>query len=157
MNMVKQILKKSILSTLIAQGLILSVALLLSLFHPNLQPTHEHRVLIYDNLFEIMRTMTCVVFLGALFEETVKTLQFFSAFKWLQRGCIVLVSIVLLLIFFSRIDLIGIPTSSITRDATISGVVGCVLFYIAEDISAKRNAAQINRRLAELQQDTPKH
>jgi hypothetical protein len=151
--MIKEILKKSILSTLIAQGLILSLILLLSLFHPNLQPIHEHRVLIYDNLFEILRTITCVVFLGALFEETMRSLQFFSAFKWLQRGSVIFVSIILFLIFFGRMDLIGIPAAFITPVATISGALGGVLAYIMEDISTKRNAAQINRRLTELQQN----
>jgi glycopeptide antibiotics resistance protein len=151
--MIKEILKKSVIATFIGTGMMLVAFLVLIQYAPNLQTAPENRALMYENSFELMRATLCVIFLGSLYEQTVEKLQLFSAFKWVRRSSIFLVSVILFLLFLGSMDWIGSSKQLIIFSTIATMPFGFILYYVLEDLSSKKNAAQINRCLTELHQD----
>lgn len=149
-----KIVKKSITSTLIAQGIILFAVLVLSMISPYMQMNHEHRVIVYDNLFNALRAGFIVTVIGAIAEETVMELQLFSSKKWIRRVIVTVFTILLTVVIFSVMKVFAflnvrqiVPVVLILSFAM---AVSMVISYYVEDAANKKDALDINQKLNEI-------
>ena len=149
-----KIVKKSITSTLIAQGIILFAVLVLSMISPYMQMNHEHRVIVYDNLFNALKAGFIVTVIGALAEETVMELQLFSSKKWIRRVIVTVFTILLTVLTFSVMKVFAflnvqqiVPVILILSFAM---AVSMVVSYFVEDAANKKDALDINQKLNEI-------
>lgn len=149
-----KIVKKSITSTLIAQGIILFAVLVLSMISPYMQMNHEHRVIVYDNLFNALRAGFIVTVIGAIAEETVMELQLFSSKKWIRRVIVTVFTILLTVVIFSVMKVFAflnvrqiVPVILILSFAM---AVSMVISYYVEDAANKKDALDINQKLNEI-------
>lgn len=149
-----KIVKKSITSTLIAQGIILFAVLVLSMISPYMQMNHEHRVIVYDNLFNALRAGFIVTVIGAIAEETVMELQLFSSKKWIRRVIVTVFTILLTVLTFSVMKVFAflnvqqiVPVILILSFAM---AVSMVVSYFVEDAANKKDALDINQKLNEI-------
>lgn len=149
-----KIVKKSITSTLIAQGIILFAVLVLSMISPYMQMNHEHRVIVYDNLFNALRAGFIVTVIGAIAEETVMELQLFSSKKWIRRVIVTVFTILLTVVMFSVMKVFAflnvrqiVPVILILSFAM---AVSMVISYYVEDAANKKDALDINQKLNEI-------
>lgn len=149
-----KIVKKSITSTLIAQGIILFAVLVLSMISPYMQMNHEHRVIVYDNLFNALKAGFIVTVIGAIAEETVMELQLFSSKKWMRRVIVTVFTILLTVLTFSVMKVFAflnvqqiVPVILILSFAM---VVSMVVSYFVEDAANKKDALDINQKLNEI-------
>ena len=149
-----KILKKSITSTLIAQGIILFAVLVLSMISPYMQMNHEHRVIVYDNLFNALKAGFIVTVIGAIAEETVMELQLFSSKKWIRRVIVTVFTILLTVLTFSVMKVFAflnvqqiVPVILILSFAM---AVSMVVSYFVEDAANKKDALDINQKLNEI-------
>ena len=149
-----KIVKKSITSTLIAQGIILFAVLVLSMISPYMQMNHEHRVIVYDNLFNALKAGFIVTVIGAIAEETVMELQLFSSKKWIRRVIVTVFTILLTVLTFSVMKVFAflnveqiVPVILILSFAM---AVSMVVSYFVEDAANKKDALDINQKLNEI-------
>ena len=151
-----KIVKKSITSALIAQGIILFAVLILSMFSPYLQMEHEHRVIVYDNLFNALKAGLIVTVIGALAEESVMELQLFSSKKWIRRVIVTVFTILLTVVTFSVMKVFAflnvrqiVPVILILSFAMAASMLAS---YFVEDAANKKDALKINQKLDEIRQ-----
>ena len=151
-----KIVKKSITSALIAQGIILFAVLILSMFSPYLQMEHEHRVIVYDNLFNALKAGLIVTVIGALAEESVMELQLFSSKKWMRRVIVTVFTILLTVVTFSVMKVFAflnvrqiVPVILILSFAMAASMLAS---YFVEDAANKKDALKINQKLDEIRQ-----
>ena len=149
-----KIVKKSITSTLIAQGIILFAVLVLSMISPYMQMNHEHRVIVYDNLFNALKAGFIVTVIGAIAEETVMELQLFSSKKWIRRVIVTVFTILLTVLTFSVMKVFAflnvqqiVPVILILSFAM---AVSIMVSYFVEDAANKKDALDINQKLNEI-------
>ena len=152
-----KIVKKSITSALIAQGIILFAVLILSMFSPYLQMEHEHRVIVYDNLFNALKAGLIVTVIGALAEESVMELQLFSSKKWIRRVIVTVFTILLTVVTFSVMKVFAflnvrqiVPVILILSFAM---AVSMLVSYFVEDAANKKDALDINQKLDEIRRN----
>ena len=152
-----KIVKKSITSTLIAQGIILFAVLVLSMISPYMQMNHEHRVIVYDNLFNALRAGFIVTVIGAIAEETVMELQLFSSKKWIRRVIVTVFTILLTVVIFSVMKVFAflnvrqiVPVVLILSFAM---AVSMLVSYFVEDAANKKDALDINQKLNEIRRN----
>ena len=149
-----KIVKKSITSTLISQGIIHFAVFVLSMISPYMQMNHEHRVIVYDNLFNALKAGFIVTVIGAIAEETVMELQLFSSKKWIRRVIVTVFTILLTVLTFSVMKVFAflnvqqiVPVILILSFAM---VVSMVVSYFVEDAANKKDALDINQKLNEI-------
>ncbi len=155
--MFMQIIKKSIRSALLAQGIILSSVLALSMISPYMQMNHEHRVIVYDNLFNALKAGFIVTVIGAIAEETVMGLQLFSSKKWIRRVIVTVFTILLTIVTFSVMKVFAflnvrqiVPVILILSFAM---AVSMLVSYFVEDAANKKDALDINQKLNEIRRN----
>lgn len=149
-----KIVKKSITSTLIAQGIILFAVLVLSMISPYMQMNHEHRVIVYDNLFNALKAGFIVTVIGAIAEETVMELQLFSSKKWIRRVIVTVFTILLTVLTFSVMKVFAFLNVQqilpIVLLLSLAMAVSMMVSYFAEDAANKKDALEINQKLNEI-------
>lgn len=151
-----KIVKKSMESTLMAQGIILFAVLILSMFSPYMHMNHEHRVIVYDNLFNALKAGFIVTAIGAFAEEIVMELQLFSSKKWMRRLIVTIFVVLLTLLTFSVMEVFSFLNIQkivpVVLILSFSMVASMMVSYFVEDMANKKDALEINQKLNEIRQ-----
>ena len=150
----KTIIKKCFKDILLTSTLMIFLVIIFYSVIPIFHLDIEHKLFFYESIFSIIRYMLVVVAIGSLIENIITEFELISSNKWIRRLIIISVAILLVLIalywsgFFSGVSSWGVLAVMVFVSAF--GALASMVGYVIEDKRRKKEIADINERLNEL-------
>jgi len=153
----KNIFKKSLRDVLRVCAIFMGILLILYSIMPFLPICTVHRLFLYEQVLNVIRCVLITAVLGGLFEYITEEFLLFSQKRWIRRGIVFSVFIILMTVNFTLAGVFSIIPSKILPllilYLVVVGGIASFTAFLVEDKRRKKEIKDINEKLDELNRE----